>query len=123
MTVFPPSNTSYPRPTYFEILAAEELTTSLKTAVVYSLSVFSQRHSWVHRLLDYEDELWAAIAFLVNSRSLVSSDATYAEALYGLKRVRFLRDASETYRGELHARSRLTNRQRVLCLALTEPLL
>jgi peroxin-12 len=41
------------RPTYFEVLAADRLVPSLRAAVVYALSVLSQRRSWLHRLLEY----------------------------------------------------------------------
>mmetsp|Transcript_17245 Transcript_17245/g.44239 ORF Transcript_17245/g.44239 Transcript_17245/m.44239 type:complete len:379 (+) Transcript_17245:100-1236(+) len=76
------------QPTYFELLAAERLTPSLKAAVVYTLSVFSQRYPWLHRLLDAEDEVFGLLLALLNAQSLRASSATFAEALYGMQRVR-----------------------------------
>jgi len=73
-------------PTYFEVVASDRLVPSLKSAVVYALSVLSQRHSWLHRLLDYEDELLALVMFAVDWHSLSSTDATFAESLYGMRR-------------------------------------
>jgi hypothetical protein len=51
--------------------------------------VFGQRHPWVQRLLAYEDEVFAAVSFLLDRHSLLTLDATFAESLYGLKRQRF----------------------------------
>lgn len=48
--------------------------------------MLSQRHPCVHKLLDYEDEVLALILALVDWHSLSSSQATFAEALYGLRR-------------------------------------
>ena len=49
--------------------------------------MFSQRHPWIHRVLDFEDEVFAGILLLINGSSLASSSATFAEALYGMNRV------------------------------------
>ncbi|KAG2500216.1 hypothetical protein HYH03_001794 [Edaphochlamys debaryana] len=74
-------------PTYFEVVAADRLVPSLKAAVVYALSVFSQRHPWVHRLLAYDDELFALFTLALDGHSLLSGyDSTFADSLYGLKR-------------------------------------
>ncbi|GAX80892.1 hypothetical protein CEUSTIGMA_g8327.t1 [Chlamydomonas eustigma] len=90
------------KPTYFEIIAADQLVPSLKSAVIYTLSVFSQRYAWLHRLLQYEDEVLALLMFIVDWHSLSVSDATFAEALYGLKR----QHKDDT-------KPRLTNKQRM----------
>lgn len=74
------------RPTFFEVYAADKLVPSLKAAVVYSLSVFGQTRSWVQRLLDCEDEVFAAVCLLLDRHSLRSLEGTFAESLYGLKR-------------------------------------
>ena len=46
---------------------------------------------WVHRLLAAEDEVVAALLLLLDWHSLATSDATFAEALYGLRRARRLK--------------------------------
>ena len=74
------------RPTYFELIAADQLVPSLKSAVVYTLSVLSQRYPWLHRVLDFEDEVLAALMLLIDWHSLSTCDATFAEGLYGLRR-------------------------------------
>jgi hypothetical protein len=48
--------------------------------------VFSQRHPWIHRLLDREDEVFAGLLLLLNAHSLSASSALYAESLYGMRR-------------------------------------
>jgi peroxin-12 len=48
--------------------------------------VFGQSRGWVQRLLEYEDEVVAAVTLLLDRHSLRSLDATFAESLYGLKR-------------------------------------
>jgi peroxin-12 len=73
------------RPTYFELAAAESLVPSLKAALSYSLAVrladcaraaapahwvravqvLAQRRPGLHRLLDHEDEAFAALMLLV----------------------------------------------------------
>lgn len=50
------------------------------------LQVLSQRRSWIHRLLSYEDEVLACVSLLLDWHSLHTSDATFAESLYGLCR-------------------------------------
>ncbi|GIL49959.1 hypothetical protein Vafri_6256 [Volvox africanus] len=97
------------KPTYFEVIAADRLVPSLKAAVVYALSVFSQRHPWVHRLLNHDDEVFALVAFALDGHSLLASDSTFADSLYGLL-LRPLR------RGAQDVPGRLTRRQRLLVL-------
>lgn len=97
------------KPTYFEVVAADRLVPSLKAAVVYALSVLSQRHPWVHRLLNYEDEVYALVTLALDGHSLLTSDGTFADSLYGLRR-KPLRPASGP------GADRLTRRQRLLIL-------
>lgn len=109
------------KPTYFEVVAADKLVPSLKAAVVYTLAVslspewafpfspllsvelslllqvLSQRHSWVQRLVEYDDEMFAAISMLLEWHSLSTSDATFAEGLYGLTRRRLGLDSAGKY--------------------------
>ncbi|KAJ9523204.1 hypothetical protein QJQ45_023990, partial [Haematococcus lacustris] len=85
------------RPTYFEVVAADRLVPSLKSALVYALSVLSQRRSWLHRLLTYEDEVLATLMLVVDWHSLSTVHATFAESLYGLRRkpINGIEDASQ----------------------------
>jgi hypothetical protein len=67
------------RPTYFELIAADQLVPSLKSAALYTLSVLSQRYPCLHRVLDHEDEALAALMLLIDWHSLAICDATFAE--------------------------------------------
>eukprot|EP00198_Chlamydomonas_reinhardtii_P006960 XP_001696296.1 predicted protein [Chlamydomonas reinhardtii] len=95
------------KPTYFEVVAADRLVPSLKAAVIYALSVFSQRQPWVHRLLNYDDEVFALLTLALDGHSLFSTDSTFSDSLYGLKRKPLRPGASD----------RLSRRQRWLMLA------
>ncbi|MEW5315898.1 MAG: hypothetical protein WDW38_007296 [Sanguina aurantia] len=83
-------------PTYFEVVAAEKLMPSLKSAIVYTMSVLSQRHPWVHSLLRFDDEVFAAVTLCLDWHSLSASDACFAEALYGLTRKSTIPSSSTT---------------------------
>jgi hypothetical protein len=48
--------------------------------------VAGQTRSWVLRLLQYEDEVFALVSLLLERHSLANLHATFAESLYGLKR-------------------------------------
>ncbi|CAM6092311.1 unnamed protein product [Calypogeia fissa] len=74
------------RPTFFEMVAAQQLPSSLRAALLYSLGVMAQRRPILHRVLDYSDEAFAALMFMLEVHSLRISDASFAEALYGLRR-------------------------------------
>lgn len=120
------------RPTFFELLAAERLMPSLKAATVYSLSVnvlfdvccltvrsllgktvlikadvlqvFAQRRPIFHRLLDFEDELFAVITAALDRQSLLNGSSSFAESLYGLRRCSVR--AADTPKATLNKRSR-----------------
>jgi peroxin-12 len=105
------------KPTYFEVLAADRLVPGLRAAVVYALSVLSQRRSWLHRLLAYEDELLAVLMLAVDWHTLGAADATFAESLYGLRRVPLLAHQPHNKQQPPPQPLRLTRRQKLLALA------
>ena len=108
------------RPTFFEMVAAERLMPSLKSAAAYSLSVstrlfwsretnpavppssttthldllfpspffqvFARRRPSLHRVLAWEDELFALISLLLDRTALNAHAASFSETLYGLRR-------------------------------------
>ncbi|KAL3691530.1 hypothetical protein R1sor_005181 [Riccia sorocarpa] len=74
------------RPTFFEMAAAQHLPASLRAALLYSLGVMAQRRPILHKVLDYSDEAFSALMLLLEAHSLRISDASFAEALYGLRR-------------------------------------
>uniref|UniRef100_M4FGG7 Peroxisome biogenesis protein 12 n=1 Tax=Brassica campestris TaxID=3711 RepID=M4FGG7_BRACM len=88
--------------------AAQQLPSSLRAALTYSLGVFALRRSFLHRILDYEDEFFAALMLILEGHSLRTTDASFAESLYGLKR------KSVRLRLRLCKGSGLEKRQRIL---------
>lgn len=48
--------------------------------------VFAQQRHYLHRLLAYEDELAALIAWVLDRQSLNNGSASFSDSLYGLRR-------------------------------------
>ncbi|CAH8361552.1 unnamed protein product [Eruca vesicaria subsp. sativa] len=101
------------RPTFFEMAAAQQLPASLRAALTYSLGVFALRRTFLHKILDYEDEFYAALMLILEGHSLRTTDASFAESLYGLRRksvrLRLRKDSGEEVK-----HSGLEKRQRIL---------
>ncbi|KAL6550003.1 ubiquitin-protein ligase peroxin 12 [Orobanche minor] len=74
------------RPTFFEMAAAQQLPSSLRAALTYSLGVLALRRPFIHKILDYEDEFFALLMLVLETHSLRTTDASFAESLYGLRR-------------------------------------
>uniref|UniRef100_A0ACD5U6U5 Uncharacterized protein n=1 Tax=Avena sativa TaxID=4498 RepID=A0ACD5U6U5_AVESA len=74
------------RPTFFEMSAAQQLPASLRAALSYSLGVFALRRPFLHKVLDYEDECFALLMSVLESHSLRTTDGSFSESLYGLRR-------------------------------------
>ncbi|KAI8113315.1 hypothetical protein M9435_003319 [Picochlorum sp. BPE23] len=107
-------------PTFFEMLAAERLMNTLQDAISYGLSVYGQRSEVCRRLLENEDDLFFLIRVILESHALKSYNASFAEHVYGLRRVPYGRKAppqeekKKTDKGVLL----LTNRQKHLSVIL-----
>ncbi|KAK9087785.1 hypothetical protein Syun_030179 [Stephania yunnanensis] len=74
------------RPTFFEMAAAQQLPASLRAALTYSIGVLALRRPFLHKVLDYEDEFFALLMLVLQTHSLRTTDASFAETLYGLRR-------------------------------------
>ncbi|KAL1542254.1 ubiquitin-protein ligase peroxin 12 [Salvia divinorum] len=74
------------RPTFFEMSAAQQLPSSVRAALTYSLGVFALRRPFIHKILDYEDEFFALLMLVLETHSLRTTDASFSESLYGLRR-------------------------------------
>ncbi|KAL4352306.1 hypothetical protein GQ457_06G018490 [Hibiscus cannabinus] len=74
------------RPTFFEMAAAQQLPASLRAALTYSIGVLALRRPILHKVLDYEDEFFAMLMLVLETHSLRTTDASFAESLYGLRR-------------------------------------
>mmetsp|Transcript_21017 Transcript_21017/g.37521 ORF Transcript_21017/g.37521 Transcript_21017/m.37521 type:complete len:366 (-) Transcript_21017:533-1630(-) len=73
------------KPSYFEVIAAEKMVPGIKNAIIYALSVFSQRHDWAQNILRYEDEILSLVMLGLDGLSIRSSNATFAQSFYGIK--------------------------------------
>ncbi|KAI5058088.1 hypothetical protein GOP47_0026892 [Adiantum capillus-veneris] len=74
------------RPTFFEMAAAQQLPASLRAALLYSLGVLAQRTPILHKILDHSDEAFCLLMLVLEAHSLRTTDASFAESLYGLRR-------------------------------------
>ncbi|KAL2249302.1 peroxisome biogenesis protein 12 [Sesamum indicum] len=106
------------RPTFFEMAAAQQLPSSLRAALTYSLGVFALRRPFVHKILDYEDEFFALLMLVLETHSLRTTDASFAESLYGLRRrgvkIRFKKSSVLADSGDEIQHAGLQKRQKVL---------
>ncbi|BAF26723.1 peroxisome biogenesis protein 12 [Oryza sativa Japonica Group] len=106
------------RPTFFEMSAAQQLPASLRAALSYSLGVFALRRPLLHKVLDYEDEFFALLMAVLESHSLRTTDGSFSESLYGLRRrpvkVSVKRSSSGAESNDKAYDSVLRKRQKVL---------
>ncbi|TKY61348.1 Peroxisome biogenesis protein 12 [Spatholobus suberectus] len=100
------------RPTFFEMAAAQQLPASLRAALTYSIGVLALRRPFLHKLLDFEDESFALLMLVLESHTLRTTDASFSESLYGLRR----RPANITVKSDdaTPAAGSLRRRQKVL---------
>ncbi|CAI9759866.1 unnamed protein product [Fraxinus pennsylvanica] len=106
------------RPTFFEMSAAQQLPSSLRAALTYSLGVLALRRPFIHKILDYEDEFFALLMLLLETHSLRTTDASFAESLYGLRRrgvrIRLKKNSKLTDLGDEIHHTGLEKRKKVL---------
>ncbi|WCJ43768.1 peroxin-12 [Euphorbia peplus] len=106
------------RPTFFEMAAAQQLPASLRAALTYSIGVLALRTPILHKVLDYEDEFFAFLMMILESHSLRTTDASFSESLYGLRRravkIRVKKIENRLNSGDGVELSGLQKRQRVL---------
>ncbi|KAI4378992.1 hypothetical protein MLD38_016402 [Melastoma candidum] len=103
------------RPTFFEMAAAQQLPSSLRAALTYSFGVLALRRPVFHKVLDYEDEFFAILMLVLEAHSLRTTEASFAESLYGLRRravkIKSRRNGHPGHHAEF---SNLERRQKVL---------
>ncbi|CAK7341157.1 unnamed protein product [Dovyalis caffra] len=106
------------RPTFFEMAAAQQLPASLRAALTYSIGVMALRRPFLHKVLDYEDEFFSLLMLVLETHSLRTTDASFAESLYGLRRravkIRVKKDDARPNSGGGIQQSGLEKRQRIL---------
>ncbi|XAR65783.1 hypothetical protein NMG60_11011724 [Bertholletia excelsa] len=106
------------RPTFFEMAAAQQLPASLRAALTYSLGVFALRRPFLHKVLDYEDEFFALLMLVLETHSLRTTDASFSESLYGLRRravkIRVKKDITHSDLGDRTQHSGLGKHHKIL---------
>eukprot|EP01116_Phalansterium_solitarium_P011021 TRINITY_DN26633_c0_g1_i1.p1 TRINITY_DN26633_c0_g1~~TRINITY_DN26633_c0_g1_i1.p1 ORF type:complete len:397 (-),score=-24.61 TRINITY_DN26633_c0_g1_i1:121-1311(-) len=75
------------RPSFFEMLAQDELIPVLRPALKYVFAVFAQRRPGFEWMTRYSDELFCLGLLVLENHHLKSYDASFAENFYGLKRM------------------------------------
>lgn len=75
------------KPSFFEIVAHEQILTGLKKASRYVLSLIVQRNFSMYLFLKYYDEIFLLFQFLTEWHYLNNYDASFSEHLYNMKRV------------------------------------
>ncbi|XP_038705196.1 peroxisome biogenesis protein 12 isoform X1 [Tripterygium wilfordii] len=106
------------RPTFFEMAAAQQLPASLRAALTYSIGVLALRRPLFHKVLDFEDEFFGLLMLVLETHSLRTTDASFSESLYGLRRrsikIRAEKDDSRSKSGDGIHHVGLEKHQRVL---------
>ncbi|XP_068653652.1 peroxisome biogenesis protein 12 [Aristolochia californica] len=106
------------RPTFFEMAAAQQLPASLRAALTYSIGVLALRRPFLHKVLDYDDEFFALLMMVLETHSLRTTDASFSESLYGLRR-RSVKISPSKYVPQIEAGGHIRNpglekRQKIL---------
>ncbi|KAK0548080.1 ubiquitin-protein ligase peroxin 12 [Tilletia horrida] len=77
------------RPSFFELFAQDQLSTLLRPAIRYVLTVLAQRNPrYLLRLVNRFDEVYAVLLFAVERHYLTTWGSSFAENFYGLRRRR-----------------------------------
>lgn len=76
------------RPSFFEMMAQEQLIPALKPAIRYVASVVAIRNPHCEWFVNHLDEIFTAGLFFLEYRFLTNHDASFSENFYGLQRVR-----------------------------------
>lgn len=81
-----PLNVDPQRPSFFEMVYQERVTSGLKPALRYVLTILSQRHTHLHLALRFLDEGYLVLSALLEYYYLTRHDSTFSENFYGLRR-------------------------------------
>lgn len=76
------------RPHFFELYAAERLTSALRPALRYMLEVLSVRNPSLLPYAARADDLFTAVSLVLEASQLATSSSTLSESFYGLRRAR-----------------------------------
>jgi peroxin-12 len=74
------------RPHFFELYAAERLTSALRPALRYTLEVLSVRNPSLLPYAARADDIFTAVSLVLEASQLSASSSTLSESFYGLRR-------------------------------------
>ncbi|PRP82606.1 hypothetical protein PROFUN_04911 [Planoprotostelium fungivorum] len=83
-------NVSDTRPSFFEMIAQQEMMPTLKPALRYIFSTLAARHPTMEWFANHNDEVFTFLLLLLENHHLKHYDASFAEYFYGLKRMRLV---------------------------------
>lgn len=112
------------RPTFFEVIAQESMTSVLRPAVTYALKVIAsyrpENLGWLWR---YGDEIYVILDYALQNYYLKRYGGTFSEHFYGLKRCSNSKLSSQAVNYGLphvrHTPSKLSDKQRFMSLLTT----
>eukprot|EP00002_Diphylleia_rotans_P036848 TRINITY_DN8170_c0_g2_i3.p1 TRINITY_DN8170_c0_g2~~TRINITY_DN8170_c0_g2_i3.p1 ORF type:complete len:120 (+),score=17.52 TRINITY_DN8170_c0_g2_i3:146-505(+) len=93
------------RPSFFEMVYQEEITSSFKPALTWIIDVLAVRHQTFRYFQQHLDEVYLLLSVFIEKRSLTALDASFSENLYLLKR-----------HSSLRKKGGLSNQERALSL-------
>eukprot|EP01112_Ceratiomyxa_fruticulosa_P010003 TRINITY_DN2625_c0_g3_i1.p1 TRINITY_DN2625_c0_g3~~TRINITY_DN2625_c0_g3_i1.p1 ORF type:complete len:417 (-),score=92.57 TRINITY_DN2625_c0_g3_i1:115-1266(-) len=76
------------RPSFFEMMAQQQMMPTFKPALKYVFSVLSQRHPVFNWFVKRSDEIFNGTLLVIEQHYLNHYDASFAENFYGMKRMR-----------------------------------
>eukprot|EP01117_Protostelium_nocturnum_P013393 TRINITY_DN4991_c0_g1_i1.p1 TRINITY_DN4991_c0_g1~~TRINITY_DN4991_c0_g1_i1.p1 ORF type:complete len:373 (+),score=86.58 TRINITY_DN4991_c0_g1_i1:137-1255(+) len=76
------------RPSFFEMIAQQEMMPTLKPALRYAFNTLSVRHPRLDFFSRHIDEIFSVLLLLLENHHLRHYDASFSENFYGLKRVK-----------------------------------
>lgn len=82
---FSMENDAY-RPAFFEVYAAEHLSTALRPALRFVLEVISVRYPALVRIAAWSDEIFTGLLLILETSQLRKDSAMLAESFYSLRR-------------------------------------
>jgi hypothetical protein len=75
------------QPSFIEMFLETQMIPSLKPALEWVIGILAQRYNRLYSALDYLDEIFYGVVFILERHYLKHYDGSFSENFYGLKRV------------------------------------
>jgi len=96
------------RPSFIEMFLESQMVPSLKPVIEWVLSVLAQRNPRLYPFVDYLDEIFYGVVFILERHYLKHYEGSFSENFYGLKRAIVTKDGKKG--------PRLQRRHKLWCL-------